>query len=88
MDKDELSMYGVSAEEKPPEEKPQKQIKKNRPPAPRPPEVGPEVWISCRAKEGCSGKNARLILKQKNPGGGAILRYRCLTCNRTFSIST
>ena len=65
-----------------------KPLKKNRPAAPKPPEEGPEVWFACRAKEGCPGTQSRLILRQKTPTGGFMLRYRCLTCNRVFCFST
>lgn len=86
-DPEELSLYGVEA---PPADKvPQKKlIRENRPVPAKPKEEGPEVWFSCRAKEGCPGKQARLLLRVPKPGGGALLRYRCLTCKQTFSIST
>jgi hypothetical protein len=80
--KEELEMFGISPPTKDLQEKPQK-----KKPSPKV-EEGPEVWFSCRAKEGCPGKQARLLLKVKNPGGGALVRYRCLTCLRMFSIAT
>jgi hypothetical protein len=91
-DPDELSLYGVDAptvDEAPVDEAPKKKpIRENRPVPAKPKEEGPEVWFSCRAKEGCSGKQARLLLRVKKPGGGALLRYRCLTCKQIFSLST
>ena len=58
-----------------------------------------KVWISCRATEGCPGTYAVMgSLRNQNatPGmgqfnvaaGGKIVRYRCCTCNRTFTITT
>jgi len=99
---DGLSMFGIdpvlpsedgnpaSPEENPSGKKPKvaRPLKKNRPPAPKEAETGPEVWFPCRAKEDCAGRSSRLLLKVKKPGGGAVLRYRCLTCNRIFSITT
>ena len=79
---------GEEKVEKPKIEKAKKPLRKNRPVPPKPPETGPEVWFSCRAKEGCPGKTARLILRVKQPGGGSLLRYRCLTCKLTYSFST
>jgi hypothetical protein len=82
---DELSMYGVeTSSEEPPKKKP---LRENRP-VPKVQETGPEVWFACRAKSGCPGKQARLLLQVKKPGGGSMLRYRCLTCKQTFSIGT
>lgn len=81
---EELSMYGVSPPEEPPKKKP---IRENRP-VPKVQETGPEVWFACRAKPGCPGKQSRLLLQVKKPGGGSLLRYRCLTCKLTFSIGT
>lgn len=90
MPDDDLSMFGVSPpSENPDEVSPKKNpIKKNRPPPPKPIEEGPEVWFPCRAKQDCPGKHSRLILKIKTPGGGSLLRYRCLTCKKIFSLST
>lgn len=96
-DNNELSMFGVSPSPELSEGEvktacegevsPKKPIKKNRPVAPKP-EEGPEVWFPCRAKEDCPGRQSRLLLRVKNPGGGSVLRYRCLTCKRVFSITT
>lgn len=85
-DPTELSLYGV--EEPPVEKAPKKPLRENRPVPPPPPEEGPELWFACRVKEDCPGRKARLLLRVKKPGGGALLRYRCLTCNKTYSIST
>jgi hypothetical protein len=43
------------------------------------------VWVSCRGKKSCDGKQARVLLKQKLGMGGTVIRYVCTTCNRPFS---
>lgn len=45
-----------------------------------------QVWVSCRATNGCEGKKAWVTIHQKNPGGGSTTRYKCCTCNRPFFI--
>lgn len=47
----------------------------------------PTVWVSCRAKAGCDGKEARLVFKRKLGSGGKTIRYRCLKCNGAFHIT-
>ena len=58
-----------------------------------------KVFIACRAKEGCPGREAIITLVRNNtpnmPGGGfmpesggRMVRYRCLTCGGTFTIQT
>lgn len=44
------------------------------------------MWINCRAKAGCEGKEATLVMTANNPGGGRILRYRCMTCKGTWHL--
>lgn len=43
------------------------------------------VWISCRATQGCEGRQAVMTLKG-NIAQGRYIRYKCLTCNRAFNI--
>jgi len=56
------------------------------------------VWMSCRASEGCEGKQAEIVWSKAaqpvNPGGGfnpqaggRSIRYRCLTCGQPFHVS-
>ena len=48
------------------------------------------VWMSCRATEGCEGKQAYITLMKRNPitaGGGTSYRYRCTTCNGVWHIT-
>jgi tRNA A37 threonylcarbamoyladenosine synthetase subunit TsaC/SUA5/YrdC len=53
-----------------------------------------KVWIKCRAKQECPGNYAIItFVKRHNPAelvsqGGSTIRYRCLTCGGTFTIST
>jgi len=59
-----------------------------------------KVWIACRAKEGCPGTYAEIIMVRNQAGGpgtigafnasmgGRFVRYRCLTCGGIFSISS
>jgi len=63
---------------------------------PRPKRVPPKpqkkagtktVWITCRAKAGCDGKQAILVFEKKLPQGGTARRYRCTTCNGSFHIT-
>ena len=58
--------------------------------APIPPKPVEEkiVWIACRAKQGCEGKQAKVVMQTKTPGGGCATRYRCMTCGGAFHIST
>ena len=75
--------------EVPPETPPKvkKSFKENRP-VPVSVETGPVVWFNCRAKNDCTGRQARLLLRISKPGGGSLLRYRCLTCKQVFSLAT
>lgn len=53
------------------------------------PQQGDEVWMSCRATEGCKGTKAKIVFMQRLPlqaGGGTALRYKCLTCGGAFHI--
>jgi len=48
------------------------------------------VWMTCRAAEHCEGKQAYATLifrKTIMQGGGTTTRYRCTTCNGSFSIT-
>lgn len=57
-------------------------------PAPKDPDAGKIVWISCRAKRGCDGKQATIVFRKRTPGGGVAARYRCMTCSGAFHIHT
>jgi hypothetical protein len=57
------------------------------------------VWIKCRAHENCEGNQAEVVFERpSNPvtqeggfepnAGGRAIRYRCLTCRRTFHIQS
>ena len=54
------------------------------------------VWVACRAEgadpgadKGCGGKEAVLMshLKTGNQRAINLVRYRCISCGRVFSIS-
>jgi len=48
------------------------------------------VWVSCRGEGGgCGGKEAVLITATKTGNQRAInlVRYRCVSCGRMFSVS-
>jgi hypothetical protein len=62
--------------------------KEKKAPVPAPPVAEKIVWIACRAKQGCEGKQAKVVMQNKTPGGGSATRYRCLTCGGSFHIST
>lgn len=59
-----------------------------RPTPPVPPQKKPlrEVWFSCRAKPGCTGKKAVIVFTKGIPGQGSNTRYRCLTCNGSWHV--
>jgi len=44
------------------------------------------VWVSCRAKNSCNGRRARVLLKKNDGIHGTWIQYVCLTCNTPFSI--
>lgn len=57
------------------------------------------VWIKCRAHENCTGNQAVVVFSRSNNpvsqdggfdpvSGGRAVRYRCLTCNKTFHINS
>ena len=57
------------------------------------------VWVACRAREGCEGKQAEVVFSRAHnatmPNGGFLpvaggrtIRYTCLTCKGSFHIST
>jgi len=48
------------------------------------------VWMKCRAAEHCEGNHAYATLifrKTLVQGGGQTTRYRCTTCDGTFSVT-
>lgn len=48
------------------------------------------IWMSCRAAEACEGTHAYATLifqKSMLRGGGRTTRYRCTTCEGSFSIT-
>lgn len=60
---------------------------KRLPPRPQKKVEPKTVWITCRAKAGCEGKQALVIFEKKLPEGGTVRRYRCITCNGAFHIT-
>lgn len=50
-------------------------------------QIGTTVWISCRAKQGCPGRQAVLKMKSKLPQGGTAIRYTCTVCKGSFHIT-
>jgi hypothetical protein len=60
---------------------------------PAPKEEEKPVWMSCRAQPNPWGGNyVKVVFKRPTGmkgvgGGGAAIRYRCLTCGKTFHIS-
>lgn len=44
------------------------------------------VWVACRAKNKCEGKQARVLFKKNEGMGGTRIQYVCKTCNTPFSI--
>lgn len=61
------------------------------------PDEKKEVWISCRATEGCPGRKAIILFVTDSlnrclmgiplaDAGGKSIRYRCTTCNKDFHI--
>lgn len=55
------------------------------------------VWMSCRATPGCKGNQAEMMGMAQGgmkiggaliASGGAVVRYKCQTCNASFVIST
>lgn len=61
---------------------------KKLPPKPRKPTEQRTIWMSCRAKQGCPGQQATIVMQNKTPGGGTATRYRCQTCGGAFHINT
>ena len=49
------------------------------------PEIGDTVWLSCRAAQGCEGKQSKLVQIRK-VNGSHVYRYRCMSCKRLFQI--
>jgi len=58
-----------------------------------------KVWIACRATPECEGTYAEIVFERSQGqdgralgsflpvAGGKIVRYRCLTCGRSFHVS-
>ena len=57
------------------------------------------VWIKCRGHESCEGNQAEVVsMRANNPvtqdggfepnAGGRAVRYKCLTCKRSFHINS
>jgi len=61
-------------------DKPKPQPRPQRPPEKK------TVWVSCRAKAGCEGKQAIIVFSNKTPGGGHVTRYRCTKCGGAFHV--
>lgn len=60
------------------------------PPKPKPKRNTPKriVWVACRARAGCEGKQCEIVWDKKTKGGGRNLRYKCTTCGGAFHVST
>ena len=56
------------------------------------------VWIKCRASEGCEGNQAVIVFSRAHStvqgggfipaAGGRMTRYRCLTCGKSFHVTS
>jgi hypothetical protein len=57
------------------------------------------VWIKCRGHVSCEGNQSEVVSERPNNpmtqdggfepnAGGRAVRYRCLTCRRTFHINS
>jgi len=57
-------------------------------PKPQAKPVEETVWMSCRAKQGCEGKQAKVVFRKRTGGGGVASRFRCLACGGSFHINT
>lgn len=44
------------------------------------------VWMKCRARKGCAGNQAKVLLKKNEGLRGTWIQYQCLTCNTPFGI--
>lgn len=64
-------------------------MKKNQPPKkpPQDPRIGKTVWMACRASNGCEGRNCEVKRTFKLPTGGQSIHYKCLSCNKGFTIT-
>jgi hypothetical protein len=62
--------------------------KKPPKPAPQKEQKVEIVWMSCRARAGCEGKQQQVVWKHRQPGGGFNFRYRCTTCNGVWHLPT
>lgn len=45
------------------------------------------VWMACRATQGCKGNHAKVEMKHTVPMAGTSIRYKCLTCNKSFFVT-
>lgn len=54
---------------------------------PTPQQEGEEVWMACRATEGCPGTHARKVFSHTGSlEGGTVTRFVCTTCGKPFHI--
>lgn len=44
------------------------------------------VWMKCRARSGCQGNQARVLVKKNDGIHGTWIQYVCKTCNTPFGI--
>ena len=49
--------------------------------------INKKVWVACRAKPLCEGKEALMVFKSKLASGGKTIRYKCLTCGCSFHVT-
>lgn len=45
-----------------------------------------EVWMACRARDGCTGNQAAVVFSKRTPGGGSVSRFKCLTCGGSWHV--
>jgi hypothetical protein len=55
--------------------------------SPRIEKINKKVWVACRAKARCEGKESLMVFKRKLATGGKTIRYRCLTCGCSFHVT-
>jgi hypothetical protein len=62
---------------------------KPKPQTPPPvPDGKRQVWITCRGSRPCGGKTATMVFRNRRPGGGFDVRYRCTQCGGSFHVAT
>ncbi len=44
------------------------------------------VWVNCRGRQTCDGRQAKVILKKDNGVAGRWIQYQCLKCKTPFSV--